>query len=93
MPLDDLVLTIDSEDEESLVGQKLPATKTRKAGSKSKVSREPEVGGLEDRDTLNPEFTFDAGGDIYDEILDGKDALGDLVKGSKRVCLTPSCTN
>ncbi|KAH8120370.1 P-loop containing nucleoside triphosphate hydrolase protein [Phellopilus nigrolimitatus] len=37
-----------------------------------------------EKDTLNPEFTFDVTGDVYDEVLNGRDALGDLVKGSKR---------
>ncbi|EJD03915.1 DEAD-domain-containing protein [Fomitiporia mediterranea MF3/22] len=61
MALDDLIMTIDSDAEDTVEEPRKPA-----------------------KDTLNPEFTFDVTGDVYDEVLNGQDGLGDLVKGSKR---------
>ena len=85
MSLDDLVLTIESDDEnnneESQRGFEAVKVK-QKTADKSKTK---ETSTLEEKDTLNADFVFDVGGDIYDEVLNGKDALGDLVKGSKKV--------
>ncbi|KAI5124654.1 hypothetical protein M0805_004262 [Coniferiporia weirii] len=87
MALDDLIMTIDSDAEEArdeppkesrVKGKTRDATK---AGAKAQTVDE---GMLDDKDTLDPEFTFDLTGDVYDDVLNGKDALADLVKGSKR---------
>lgn len=84
MPLDDLVFTIDSDAEEVVEVPKLEAKVNKKGTSKSKSNESNNVAS-EDKDALNPDFTFDLGEDIYEEVLNGKDALGDLIKGSKRV--------
>ncbi|KAL5495218.1 DRS1 [Sanghuangporus weigelae] len=83
MALDDLIMTIDSDAEEVTREPQKPT----KAKSKAKESYKTVVvddGVPDEKDTLNPEFAFDLTGDVYDEVLNGDDGLGDLVKGSKR---------
>lgn len=91
MAPDDLIMTIDSDAEDIVEEQ----PKSSKSKGKPKVTGKTSVnkihvvdeGPADDKDALNPEFTFDFTGDVYDEVLNGKDALGDLVKGSKRVSI------
>ncbi|KAL5534195.1 DRS1 [Sanghuangporus baumii] len=83
MALDDLVMTIDSDVEEVT----REPQKSAKAKGEAKESNKTVVvddGAPDEKDTLNPEFAFDLTGDVYDEVLNGDDGLGDLVKGSKR---------
>lgn len=86
MSLDDLIPTIDSDAEDDIEQPlKQSATKQKykpaKAG-KATISVEDKP---EDKDTLNPEFTFDVTGDIYADVLDGPDGFNDLIQGSKSV--------
>lgn len=83
MAPNDFIMTIDSDAEDSAPDGK---AKSKIAQTEMKV-RVVEESATE-KDTLNPEFHFDLAGDIYAEVLNGNDALGDLVKGSKRVCST-----
>ena len=86
MALDDLVMTIDSDAEDAPEVQRKPS----KANGKPKLSNKAKVvdeGAPDEKDTLNPEFTFDLTGDIYDDVLSGQDGFGDLIKGSKKVSL------
>ena len=75
MGLDDFILTIESDDEE--VVEKASKKKSTKKATVTVV--DDELG------ALNPEFTFEAAGDAYDEALEAQDSLNGLVKGSKRV--------
>ena len=89
MAFDDLIMTIDS-DAEDIVEEAPKTSKSKVKAKDTKKAAVPKVkivdeGAADDRDTLNPDFTFDVTGDVYDEVLNGRDALGDLVKGSKRV--------
>ena len=64
MPLDDLVLTIESDDEtiqEERIGTNGASELNKKISSKSKSK---EAGVFEEKDTLNADFIFDVGGDI-----------------------------
>lgn len=68
-------MTVESDEEGSLP-EKSPS------GKKSKKLLEAEEA------LLDPDFTFDATGDLYDDILDGRSSLQDLVKqGTRPVCL------
>ena len=85
MALDDLILTIDSDAEDIEVDESAPGP-SRPASKKSK-SKATKDSTTDEKDALNPEFTFDVTGDVYDEVLDKNNVLSDLVKGSKRVRL------
>lgn len=85
MSLDDLVLTIESDDENNNEESRRSSEAVKIKQKTVDKSKTKETSTLEEKDTLNADFVFDVGGDIYDEVLNGKDALGDLVKGSKKV--------
>ncbi|ETW74902.1 hypothetical protein HETIRDRAFT_332035 [Heterobasidion irregulare TC 32-1] len=69
MAFDDFIMTIESDQEDTLP----PAVKPAK-------SRVPEEEGAQ----LNPDFVFDPAGDFHDDILDGRADVADLVtKGSR----------
>ena len=91
MALDDLILTIESDAEDVSPEAKNSAKQKTRVIEPSRI---PVVddGVPDEKDALNPEFTFDLTGDIYDDVLNGADNLGDLVKGSKRVSMTTSTT-
>lgn len=97
MVYDDLIMTIDSDAEDVVeVAPKLSkvkgkATDTKKSAAVTRKVKIVDEALVDEKDTLNPEFTFDVVGDVYDEALNGKDALGDLVKGSKRVRAAIPC--
>ena len=70
---DDFVMTLDSDTEDLP-----PPPPTKQAKGKQKA--------VDDDAQLNPNFTFDISGDPYGDLLDGPDAVEDLVKsGSKPV--------
>lgn len=70
---DDFVMTLDSDTEDLP-----PPPPTKQAKGKQKA--------VDDDAQLNPNFTFDISGDPYGDLLDGPDAVKDLVKsGSKPV--------
>ena len=78
MAFDDFIMTIESDQEDTLP----PAVKPAK-------SRVPE----EEDAQLNPDFVFDPAGDFHDDILDGGANVADLVKkGSRPVYLFPFLT-
>lgn len=83
MAFDDLIMTIDSDAEDVEV-EAPKDVKPKKSKTSSKTTEEL---GTDEKDTLNPEFTFDLTGDVYEDVLNGKDSIGDLIKGSKRVCI------
>lgn len=91
MPFDDLITTIDSDDD--VIAEKPPkqAASKRRGAESSKTAALDE--GLDDKDTLNPDFTFDVTGDIYADILNGANGLDDLVKGSKVVSVVVYSTD
>lgn len=78
MALDDLIMTIDSDEEDNVAEE--PPIPTSRAGKKGKAKADVPV-----EETLNPDFTFDITGDVYDEVLGADRGVADLVKGSKRV--------
>ncbi|PAV22425.1 DEAD-domain-containing [Pyrrhoderma noxium] len=80
MAFDDLIMTIDSDAEDVEV-EAPKDVKPKKSKTSSKTTEEL---GTDEKDTLNPEFTFDLTGDVYEDVLNGKDSIGDLIKGSKR---------
>ena len=83
MTFDDLIMTIDSDAEDVEV-EAPKDVKPKKSKTSSKATEEL---GTDEKDTLNPEFTFNLTGDVYEDVLNGKDSIGDLIKGSKRVCI------
>ena len=92
MPFDDLITTIDSDAED--VVEKPPKKDSGKQKGKGTEATKVAIvdeGGIDEKDTLNPDFSFDVTGDIYSDVLNGVNALGDLVEGSKsvsvRVCV------
>lgn len=97
MVYDDLIMTIDSDAEDVVELAPKPSKAKGKTKDTKKSAAVPskvkivDEGPTDEKDALNPEFTFDVMGDVYDEVLNGKDALGDLVKGSERVRATISC--
>lgn len=79
---DSYVMTLDSDDET------IDQVPLRKKGKKRAAVEE--VASPDDKDALNPEFTFDLTGDIYADVLGADTVLGDLVKGSKQVRSYPA---
>ena len=77
MAVDDFIQTLDSDDEAPVASSSQPKKATKGAGKQAFVT--------EDDAAFNPEFTFDLGGDPYDEILSAHTRAEDLVKGSKSV--------
>jgi ATP-dependent RNA helicase DDX27 len=77
MAPEDYVMTIDSDDE--------VVSKPSKKKTSKKDTVEDDVPGPQEKDALNPDFTFDLTGDVYADVLGADIKLGDLVKGSKRV--------
>ena len=66
-------MTIDSDSEED---------RSKKSKSKSNKGKEPAV--ADDDVTLNPDFTFDATGDVYADLLGDTSQLDDLLRTRKR---------
>ena len=91
MPFDDLITTIDS-DAEDVVEKPSKQTSSKRKGKSTEATKVvvADEGGLDEKDTLNPDFTFDVTGDIYADVLNGVNGLEDLVKGSKSVSVHAS---
>lgn len=77
MAVDDFIQTLDSDDEAPVASSSQPKKAAKGAGKQALMT--------EDDAAFNPEFTFDLGGDPYDEILNTHSRAEDLVKGSKSV--------